>query len=96
MRRFVILAQGPRGGRVSLKSVLKEKGVAYWHYIGGAWLVVDPQSRDQAWWHAVLRTRVAQGGRLVVIDAEGGAFSARGPSKMFPWLRTKWSGENSG
>jgi hypothetical protein len=97
MRRFIILAQGASGSEPAGRKItraLKAKGVAYWHHIANGWLVVDSKERTHKWWHHLLRPCVGAGGRLVIVNVDGGTHSARGPGKMFPWLRSTWRDED--
>ncbi len=97
MKRFVVIAQFGEGAEArAMTASIREAGTSWWHHIESAWLVIDRRDRAHSWWHARLRKRVGKGGRIVIMNVDTGAYSARGPSRMFEWLRSSWSNEAEG
>ncbi len=96
MKRFVVIAQFGEGAQArTVTTSIKKARAAWWHYIENAWLVIDREDRPHRWWHSRLKVLVGVGGRLLIVNVGSGAFSARGPSRMFDWLRSSWKYEAS-
>lgn len=92
---FVIMAQtDSKFNDTKITSELKNLGVAWWHWIDGAWLVKSSKDTLKA---KDIRNAISKLGvsyRCLVIEVDPIHWAGKGPTSsdnsMFEWLRKNW------
>lgn len=91
MRRIVVIVENVSARQVNgITRFLKEKsGARFWHYVENVWLLRDPRDRSAGWWRRTVEGLVETGEdtRIIAMSVDVRAWSGRGPSVMFAWLR---------
>lgn len=96
-KKFIVLVESEKENQSEdFIKWIKEKNLAWWHWIQGSWLIVDAggdfsvgEIRDKA--HEIFGDS-----NVLVIQVRGnmGAWSGYGPASegkdMFKWLRETW------
>lgn len=82
-------------------SYLKERRVAWWHWIKGMWLVVDRRDSLSAKEIRDKLKEISHGGRSLVMEVgDGSAWAGSGPKldgkSMFKWMHETWSKADDG
>lgn len=93
-RRFLIsMNEEPQASVAKMIALLNAMGdsIAWWHYIKGTWLVVDPKGEITA---EQIRNRIREAfpdvNHMVFEVPLGGTWNGFGPPKMQKWLEESW------
>jgi hypothetical protein len=95
MKRFIISGNIPHTAEATQRLVTRLKtinpDIAWWHYFGGLWLVVDSADKLNAnRMRDELRT-LFPGIQFMVFEIEpGGTWAGWGPTKSKQWLDEQW------
>ena len=90
MRRIIVIKdQAPVESRNKLSDWIKTQRVGWWHWFQQAWLLTDPQDRPVSWWRDQIRDLLDKE-FVLVIDADGGTWSAFAKSESFDWFKKNW------
>jgi hypothetical protein len=95
-KRYLVAVDGlDKADEKQFIEFLREKGIGWWHWIPGFWMLVDPSGEDSRdairdYLHEMPSTT-----RGLVFDVEEQSFwSGFGPettkSNMFKWLSSTW------
>ncbi len=93
--RYVIIVD-TENARVSdsIATVIQEQaGMAWWHWMQPAWLIVDELGRGVQWWRDLLSPHVRTAPLLVIhVPQDSSDWASHNRPRKFDWLHDNWSG----